>query len=337
MANFNKGEKMNTVANQLHRQSIVIDGLNASYFKDEEVLRRLHEGGVTAVNATIAAWHNCDETMQMLDDIQAIIEANGSYLMQVKTCRDIETAKKAGKVGLILGFQDTAPIEDRIELLEAYHRRGVRIIQLTYNTHNRVGSGCLEPLDEGITTFGKEVIHEMNRLGLLIDLSHCGPRTTRDGIALSKKPVAITHTDPAALVRQPRNKSDEILLALKEKGGVVGAMVFPLTLTGKPKATLEDYLNIIDYFVNLLGIDNVGLGPDFMEKMPAEIRKQALRDIPWTALFKVLRVRPVKNLESVTQLPNVTAGLVRRGYAEQDVKKIIGLNWLRLYGEVWEN
>lgn len=328
---------MNSSAAQLHKNSIIIDGLNASYFKDEEVLQNLHRGGVTAVNATIAAWHNYDATMQMLDDVQAVIEKNSSYIMQIKNIADIETAKKSDKTGLILGFQDTSPMENKLDLLEKYHGLGIRIIQLTYNTQNLVGCGCLAPEDSGVSDFGREAIHEMNRLGILIDLSHCGPQTTLDGIRLSQKPVAITHTDPAARVQQPRNKSDETLLALKEKGGVVGAMAFPLTLIGKPKATLDDYLNVIDYFVKLMGIDQVGLGADFMEKMPNDIKKQVLKDIPLKDLAKLLRVKPVKNLESVADLANVTAGLLERDYSEDDTQKIIGKNWLRLYHNVWQS
>jgi len=324
-------------AEQLHQQSIIIDGLNASYFKDETVLENLHRGGVTAVNATIAAWHNYDETMKMLDDIHALIDTCSNYVMQVTTAADIETAKTSQKVGMILGFQDTAPMEDNLSYLERYHQAGVRIIQLTYNIKNLVGCGCLEATDSGLTGFGREAIAEMNRLGILIDLSHCGPRTTLEGIDASAKPVAITHTDPAARCVAPRNKSDEILLTLKEKQGVVGAMAMPLTLTGKPKATLADYLDAIDYFVELLGHDHVGIGPDFMEKMPMEIKKQVLKDIPLKSLFTILRVRPLKNLESVTKCGNITAGLLDRDYSEQQVKKIMGLNWLRLYKQVWNN
>ena len=166
---------------RLHAESIIIDGLNASYFFDPRVLERLHRGGVTAVNATIAAWHTPAETLEQIAALAAVTAAHADIVMPVRTVDDIAAAKANGRVGLIASFQDTAPLGDDLGLLETYHELGVRVIQLTYNHPNRVGAGCMAPEDGGLTAFGREVVREMNRLGILVDVSHCGraPRWMR--------------------------------------------------------------------------------------------------------------------------------------------------------------
>ncbi len=322
-------------AARLHQESLVIDGLNASWFLERKVLERLHRGGVTGANATIAAWHNPTETLAMLGDVLQLFRDHSDLVLQVKSVADIRRAKEMDRVGLILGFQDTEPLGDNIRLLNVYQAVGVRIIQLTYNFENRVGFGCQAPEDQGLKPFGREVVAEMNRLGLLIDLSHCGERTTREAIELSEKPVAITHANSKATLDHPRNKSDEVIQALAARGGVIGAVAVPAMLTRDFPATLDDYLDAIDYLVQLVGVDHVGLGPDFMEEMPQEVIEKVLVGLPPETMRLLASIPPTQGLESVARLPNVTAGLLERGYRPEDVRKILGENWLRLYREVW--
>ncbi|MBI4788982.1 MAG: membrane dipeptidase [Chloroflexi bacterium] len=322
-------------AAQFHRDSIIVDGLNASNFYEPRIFNRLHQGGVTAVNATIAAWHSLPETMKIIGDMLHAFEQYDELIMPVRHAADIQKAKASNRVGIIFGFQDTAPIGDNLRLLSVYQALGVRIIQLTYNHTNRVGSGNLVPNDEGLTPFGREVVAEMNRLGILVDVSHCGPRTTLDAIEASSKPIAFTHANPLALCQHPRNKSDDALKALAAKGGVVGVVVFPPLLTCSGQATVDDYVAAIDYLVNLIGIEHVGLGPDFMEEMTPEIAAQALRGMSPHALAAFTAVKPTAGFESIAACGNVTAALLAHGYSADDVKKIMGGNWLRLYQEVW--
>lgn len=322
---------------RFHRESLVIDGLNASYFLEPKVLDRLRAGGVTAVNATLAAWHGMDKTMDLISQHYAVFERHSDRVMQVRDVTDIFRAKATGRVGFILGFQGTDPIQDNIWLLSMYYALGVRIMQLTYNATNRVGSGYRMPVDEGLTPFGRQVVREMNRLGILVDLSHCGERTTREAIEHSEQPVAITHANSRRIVDEPRNKSPEVLKAMAAKGGVVGAMAFPIALTGERNATLEDYLNAIDDLVDLVGIDHVGLGPDFMEEMPHEILTQALTGFSEDTMSRFFNAPATTGFESIATLPNVTEGLFRRGYGPPDVKRILGENWLHLYGRVWQS
>jgi membrane dipeptidase len=236
---------------------------------------------------------------------------------------------------MIFGFQDTNALDGNVRMLAVYHALGVRIIQLTYNDENAVGCGCMASEDKGLTPFGREVVAEMNRLGMLVDLSHCGHKTTRDAIEASKGPVAFTHANPLALAKSPRNKPDEAFKALAANGGVAGVVLLPAWLTHHGQASLADYLKAIDYLVNLMGVDHVGLGTDFMEEIPADIMATALKGISADNLQKYYGSTIVKGFESAAEFPKVSEGLLSRGYSPEDVKKIIGGNWLRLYEKVW--
>jgi len=319
-----------------HREAIVIDGLNASYFFDEGVLRRLRQGGVTAFNGTVAAWHSLPETMDLIADYYRLFDERPDWIMQVRSAEDIHKAKVRGCAGMIFGFQDTNAINGNLRMLAVYHALGVRIIQLTYNDENAVGCGCMVPEDKGLTPFGREVVAEMNRLGMLVDLSHCGHKTTMDAIEASKGPVAFTHANPLALAKSPRNKPDEAFKALAAKGGVAGVVRLPAWLTPRGQASVEDYLSAIDYLVELTGIDHVGLGTDFMEEIPAEIMMASLKGISAENLQKYYSSTLVEGFESPAEFPRVTEGLLSRGYSPEEVKKIIGGNWLHLFEKVWQ-
>ncbi|MCL5951384.1 MAG: dipeptidase [Chloroflexi bacterium] len=324
-------------AGKFHRECIIIDGLNASNFYEPRIFERLYQGGITAVNATIAAWHSLPETMKAIADMFQAFDQHPERIMPVRQVADIQAAQASHRVGIIFGFQDIAPIEDNVRLLAVYHALGVRVVQLTYNHTNRVGSGNLSPNDEGLTAFGREVVAEMNRLGILVDVSHCGPRTTLDAIEASSRPIAFTHANPLTLCKHPRNKSDDALRALAAKGGVAGVVAFPPLLTCSGQATVDDYVRTIDYLVNLIGIDHVGIGPDFMEEMTPEVSAQALRGMSPQALAAFTAVKPTVGFESISECGNVTAALLAHGYSVDDVKKIMGGNWLRLYQEVWQS
>ncbi len=322
-------------ATQQHRDSIIIDGLNASWFLSDGVIERIHCGGTTAVNATIAAWHDPAATLDMIGQMYRQIDQHSDSALLVRRVDDIHAAKTAGKTGFILGFQDTSPIADKLHLLRVYHELGVRIIQLTYNFENLVGFGCQAPEDRGLTEFGRQVVAEMNRLGLLIDLSHCGPRTTLEAIDRSAQPVAITHSNPAARFPHPRNKSNEAIKACAARGGVIGAIAFPAMLTPNLPATLDDYVNTINDLVEVAGIDHVGIGPDFMEEMPAEVAAVVLKGLPVDVVNFMQSIPPVQDFTSAADMPNVTARLLARGYSAADTQKIMGGNWLRLYEQTW--
>ena len=215
----------------------------------------------------------------------------------------------------------------------------MRIIQLTYNERNLLGNGCYERSDGGLSNFGVDAVREMNRLGILIDLSHVGDQTTLDAIEVSEKPVAITHANARALFDHPRNKTDEALQALVEKGGVVGANAFPPFLNNGFDSTLEDYIDALDDLVERVGIDHVGIGTDYTQNQPKEFfdwlfAQQGTKYQERPLGYPDPLLHP-KGMESPEKFSNIASELLKRGYREADVVKIIGGNWLRLFQEVW--
>ena len=211
-------------ATQLHAESIIIDCLNISNWQQPEVFANLRRGGLTAINATLAVWENFTETLDAIARWYLRFERYADTIIPIKDITDIQRAKTEKKCGIIFGFQNSSPVEDDLRRLSLLHELGVRIIQITYNNSNFVGSGYVDSPDYGLTKFGVDFITECNRLGILIDCSHVGYKTTMDAIDASTKPIAFTHAGPRAMCDHPRNKTDEQLKALAAKGGVVGAV-----------------------------------------------------------------------------------------------------------------
>ena len=297
----------------------------------------MRKGGLTAVNATVAVIENFIKTMENIAWWHKALADNANLVCQVQTVADIKKTKEAGKTGIIFGFQNLSPIEDDLDRLAIFHKLGVRVMQLTYMEANYAGQGCLERIDAGLTGFGIEAVEEMNRLGILIDLSHVGYRTTMETIEVSKKPVAFTHANPMSLCDHPRNKPDDALIAVAEKGGVIGATIFPAFLPSGNQSTLEDFVDVIDHLVEMVGIDHVGVGTDLTEGQPKEWFDWILTGKSKKGPALTLN-HPLANPEGIQHsgdFCNITAALLSRGYSETDVKKIIGLNFMRLFEEVW--
>jgi membrane dipeptidase len=190
---------------------------------------------------------------------------NSDLITPVRTTADIRRAKAEEKTGIILGFQNTSALEDQIGYISLFKELGVGVIQITYNTQNLVGAGCYEPHDGGLSGFGHEVVAEMNRVGVLCDLSHVGPVTSRDVTLASNRPVAYTHILPAALKAHPRNKSDEEIRFIVDHAGFVGVTMFPPFLARGNDSTVDNYIAAIDYVIRIAGEDNVGIGTDFTQ------------------------------------------------------------------------
>ncbi|MFC1912400.1 dipeptidase [Chloroflexota bacterium] len=333
-------------AAKLHKESIVIDCLNISNWNDPEVFAGIHRGGVTATNATIACWENFEETIDTIAQWYLKFDKYADIIMPIRTVADIRKAKAEGKSGIIFGFQNSSPVEDDLRRLRVLHDLGVRIIQITYNNMNFVGAGHSESPDYGLSRFGRDFILECNRLGILVDLSHVGDRTVMDAIEVSEKPMAFTHVGPRALFHHYRNKTDEQLKAVVAKGGMVGANGISNFMAAGKDATLSDYLEIIDYMANLIGVDRLGIGPDFTTGQSTEWVQWLISGRNTDAKIEyppatrldddgILRTGYPKNFQTAADFPNLTETLLDRGYSEADVKKIMGENLLRLFQEVW--
>ena len=328
---------------RIYDDSVVIDGLNVSDWNSPAVFRSLGNSGITAINATIATWENFQETLAHISGWVERFERHRGTLLQVRTVDDIMRAKREGLVGVILGFQNASPIENDLARFAIFKQLGVGIIQVTYHERNLLGNGCFERTDEGLSNFGLDAVREMNRVGILVDLSHVGERTTLDTIEHSVKPVSCTHANAKSYYDVPRNKADEALKLLSEKGGVVGATAITTFLRTGVSSTLEDYVDAIDHMVELIGIDHVGIGTDFTQEQPKPfwryINSQQGTKFPSTFIdpevqFDEMQLYPA-GLETPDEMPNISAALLRRGYGADDVAKILGGNWLRLLREVW--
>ena len=333
-------------ARRVYDEAVIIDGLNVSNWDSPNVYKSLDGSGVTAFNATVATWDNFQET---LDNIAAWVPRFREYaniLTQVRTVDDILQAKKDGKTGVILGFQNASPIENHLNRLALFHALGVRVIQVTYHEGNLLGSGCYERHDYGLTNFGVDAVKEMNRLGILIDLSHVGIRTTMETIELSEKPVSVTHANSKPYYDVPRNKTEEAVKLLAERGGVVGATCITGFLRTGSDSTVEDYVDAIDDMVERIGVDHVGIGTDYTQDQPESfwryINAQQGTSFPLKAILgrtpTTMADQPhyPKGLETPDKLPILAEALMKRGYTPADITKILGGNFLRLFREVWD-
>jgi len=211
---------------RLHDSLTVIDGLVISKWS-RAIFADMRAGGLTAANCTCSIWDGFAATMRNIAQWKRWFTDNSDLITPVRTTADIRRAKAEEKTGIILGFQNTSALEDQIGYISLFKELGVGVMQITYNTQNLVGAGCYEPHDGGLSGFGHEVVAEMNRVGVLCDLSHVGPVTSRDVTLASNRPVAYTHILPAAMKAHPRNKSDEEIGFIADHGGFVGVTMFP--------------------------------------------------------------------------------------------------------------
>ena len=333
---------MSTDARKIYDEAIVIDGLSISNWESDAVFRRLRAGNITAINATVATWENFLQTMAHLSAWMRRFRERDDIL-QVKETADIYTAKEQGKTGIILSFQNASPIENELDRLGLFLALGVRVIQLTYHETNLLGSGCWERTDGGLSNFGLDAVREMNRLGIVIDLSHVGPKTTMDAIEMSEQPVAITHANARSFCNHPRNKEEDALKLLAEKGGVVGATSYAHFLPKGFDSTVEDFVDAIDDMVERVGIDHVAIGTDSTHDQPLEfwhyIGSQQGTKFPSTFAdgsvpYTELSFQP-KGIDSPAEFPNLAEALVNRGYSAEDITRLLGGNWMNLFERVW--
>jgi membrane dipeptidase len=337
----------------LHQKAIIIDAMTCINPRlmppDRRWFTTMKNSGVTASSVTsteqagLSPARDFRSTVELIFKWYDLLEKSGESVVNRFATRteDIQAAKKAKTHILMLNFQHPDPIEHDVHLLSVLHELGTRVMQLTYNEKNRIGDGCTERTDCGLSHFGLQVIQEMNRLGMLIDLSHCGHMTTMEAIEHSKDPVAFTHVGMRPLCDNVRNKTDEELMALAEKDGLVGIVSWsPLAQTKKGvRPTVEDYLSHVEYAVKLIGVDHVGIGLDlsYGEITTEEEWEQFRHKYPNVCGPFAAHNRESEGLETISGLINITRGLVAGGYSDQEINKILGDNFLRLFKRVWRS
>ena len=341
---FNLTPEQEERAKKLHQDSIVVDAtvLWHSIIEDK-FFDRMKSSGVDIAFVTTNQ-SNFESTVKRVGEVLDTIRRRSDVMVQVKTFGEMRQAKAAGKVGVVIAFQDLSPIEDDIKKLRLFYELGLRVAGLTYSGGNLIGDGCAERTREvrKLSFFGIEVLEELNRLGIIPDLAHTGDATSEDTLERSEPPVVFTHSNARGLSNTTRNKPDHQTRVMAEKQGVQGIVAMPRTVSeDMSKADLPKMLDHVDYIVKLVGVDHVGVGTDF-----TDARERFGDNLPsWWTAGKWRRLRPemlgteedwykypyARGFESMAGWPNFTRGLVARGYSDDDIKKIIGENWLRVF------
>jgi membrane dipeptidase len=325
---------------RFHDETFVFDALSIAYVLEEKYTERCLAGGVNGTNVTFALEETWDKALRNIDTYLTRIEKN-PLLKLCTTADDLLAAKAAGKLGVIFGTQGATMLEDELWRLDLLVKMGLRFLGLAYTTANAFGDGCGEKRDAGLTYLGEELIALANELPVIVDLSHCGHRTRAEATAVARAPVC-THSNADGLRRNGRNTRDDTVIAMARKGGMIGVCGLPQSLSdGTP--TLDDLLDHLDYLVKLVGVEHVGLGLDYVESYqeqptvvapPSVVTWRTRRPDIFGPLAAFGRQSYPLGIESVRKLPNLTQGLLDRGYGETDVSAILGGNWLRVFRTV---
>jgi membrane dipeptidase len=334
---------MSDTQSDVHADSIVIDG-TCPLLRRREFVDWYIEGGVTACCPTVGSTAPAAETLRNLGAWRRFITSRDDLVL-VSGAEDIVRAKVNDKLGLIFHFQGADPIENDLDLVEAYHAVGVRMVQLTYNVRNRVGDGCEEKTDAGLSAFGADLVRRLNENRIVVDCSHTGYRTTMDALAQSSRPAVFSHANAYGLHASPRNIRDDQIKAAAASGGLVGVNGFPGFLGTTPQPGMDRFVEHLDYMVERAGIDHVALGIDYYEGMhpvadkaeAAQFFARQLAQRRWSeANYPPPPHYYPQGMRTPKELPNLTARLLARGYAPEDVRKLIGGNWLRVFRKVWD-
>jgi len=266
-------------------------------------------------------------------------------ILIVERAGDVRRAKREGKLGLVLHCQGTAIVEDDLDLLDAYRAAGLRVVQLCYNRRNLFGDGASERSDGGLSHLGLALVDRLNALGLLVDCAHTGERTSLDAIERSSAPVIVSHANARAVHDNRRNVTDGLIRAVAASGGVVGTVGFPAFLTWEGQPSLDRFIDDIAYKADLVGIEHVGLGIDYYEGQhpvePDDVALARYRQRIEQGVWREEEYPPPPyrypvGIETPRTLPALTLRLMERGFDETEVRRILGLNWLRVYETVWQ-
>ena len=318
---------------------MIIDGLQYANWS-EKVFRQMREGGVDAVHVTIAYHETFRETVLNIEGWNRWFERYPDLILHGRTAADVLLAKKTGRTAIFFGSQNPSCMEDDIGLVEILHTLGLRFMQLTYNNQSLLACGCYEDEDSGLTRMGRAVVAEMNRVGLVVDMSHSGERSTLDAIECSTRPIAITHANPFNWHPARRNKSDDVLKALGETGSMLGVSVYPHHLRQGSDCSLDDFCGMIARTADLMGPERIGMGSDLCQDQPDSV-VHWMRNGRWTKTVDY--GEGSASTPGFPEMPSwfadnrdfgrIAAGLRATGLSEADVAGIMGNNWLRFFEE----
>ena len=303
-----------------------------------EIFKINREAGLDVVHATIVYHEDYKELQKVINSWNKHFNENSDLIFLGKNYRDIEKAKKENKTAIFFGFQNCSPIEDDINLIEKVHQQGCRFMQLTYNNQSLLATGCYEKNDSGVTNFGREAIKEMNRVGIVVDMSHSAEQSTLDAIAISQKPIAITHGNPSFWHSAIRNKSNDLLKNLSNSGGMLGLSIYPHHLKNGTDCTLESFCEMAAKTAEIMGVKNMGIGSDLCIDHPDSV-VEWMRNGTWSKTKNY--GEGSKNKPEFPKQPdwfldargfkNLEVGLKKIGFNEDETHGILGNNWYNFY------
>lgn len=318
-------------------QAPLIDNLQYARFSPA-IFEQMRAGGVDAVHVTIAYHENFREMVLNLERWNRWFETHPDLIFKGVSAACVRRARESGRTAIFFGLQNPSPIEDDIGLVEICHQLGIRFMQLSYNNQSLLATGCYEEEDTGLTRMGKQVVVEMNRVGIVVDMSHSADRSTLDAIEHSSRPIAITHANPAWWHAALRNKSDAVLRALTEAGGMLGFSIYPHHLAGGSDCTLASFCEMIEEAARRYGADHLGIGTDLCQDQPDSV-------VEWMRIGRWSKVIDYGEGSAAApgfpQMPewfvdnrdfgNIRKGLLQTSLTEREVDGIMGANWLAFY------
>ena len=297
--------------------------------------------GLDAVHVTIVYHEDYDEFLLETKKWQKLFKENSDLIFLGRDFKDIDKAKSEKKTAIFFGFQNCSPIEDDIKLVEKIHDLGCRFMQLTYNNQSLLATGCYEKNDSGVTNFGREVIKEMNRVGIVVDMSHSAEKSTFDAIDISEKPIAITHANPLFWHPAKRNKSNDLLKALSENDGMLGLSLYPHHLKNNTDCTLESFCEMVAKTAEIMNVKNIGIGSDLCLRQPDSI-VEWMRNGTWSksrnygegSKNKPGFPKQPNWFEDARGFSNIENGLKKIGFSEIEIDGILGNNWYNFYKNI---
>ena len=304
----------------------------------EKIFREMRAGGLNAVHVTIAYHEGFRETVLNFERWNTWFERFPDLIMKGLTASDIDRARASGRTAVFFGFQNPSPMEDDIGLVEILHTLGARFMQLTYNNQSLLAAGCYEAEDSGVTRMGRQVIKEMNRVGLVVDMSHSADRSTIEAAEISERPIAITHANPHAWAPALRNKRDDVIRAVTENGGMIGFSLYPHHLRDKSDCTLESFCAMVAETADKYGVDHIGIGSDLCQDQPDSV-VEWMRVGRWTKEIDYGE-GSANNPGFPPQPPwfrdnrdfgNIERGLSAIGFGSENIAKFMGGNWYRFF------
>ena len=314
-----------------------VDGLQYADWS-EKIFRQMRAGQVDAVHVTIAYHETFREMVLNVERWNGWFERFPDLIFPGRTGDDVRHARDTERTAIYFGFQNPSPIEDDIGLVEICHMLGVRFMQLSYNNQSLLATGCYETNDPGITRMGREVIREMNRVGMVVDMSHSAERSTLEAIDISERPIAITHANPAFWHPALRNKSDDVLRALGASGGMLGFSVYPHHLKDKSDCTLESFCEMVARTAELMGPGNIGIGTDLCQDQPDSV-VEWMRTGRWTKEIDYgegsrddAGFPPMPSwFDDNRDFANIESGLRDTGLSDVEIAGVMGENWVRFF------